>query len=161
MWWEQKSPVQWGNCSRYNHCKHFMMGKPGSSVQWGEVTLADKAPIRKLKGSKFLASAPLTQVCVCVCVCVFLTQSCLTLCDPMDCIPQGSYVCGILQARILEWVAVFSEEYRIPFSRGLPCPIPCITGAPHSSKLSYFSTRILRSIHPFCNSMTTAVDTWA
>ena len=33
-------------------------------------------------------------------------QSCLTLCDPMDCSPPGSSVHGILQARILEWVAM-------------------------------------------------------
>ena len=38
------------------------------------------------------------------------TQSCLTLCNPMDCSPPGFSVLGILQARILEWVA-------IPFSR--------------------------------------------
>ena len=36
-----------------------------------------------------------------------VTQSCLTLCDPMDCSPPGSSVHGILQARILEWVALF------------------------------------------------------
>ena len=35
-----------------------------------------------------------------------LTQSCPTLCDPMDCSPPGSSVHGILQARTLEWVAV-------------------------------------------------------
>ena len=33
-------------------------------------------------------------------------QSCLTLCDPMDCSLPGSSVHGILQARILEWVAM-------------------------------------------------------
>ena len=33
-------------------------------------------------------------------------QSCLTLCDPMDGSPPGSPVYGILQARILEWVAI-------------------------------------------------------
>ena len=33
-------------------------------------------------------------------------QSHLTLCDPMDCNPPGSSVHGILQARILEWVAI-------------------------------------------------------
>ena len=33
-------------------------------------------------------------------------QSCLTLCDPMDCNPPGSSVHAILQARILEWVAM-------------------------------------------------------
>ena len=43
------------------------------------------------------------------------TQSCLILCDAMDCSPPGSSVHGILQARILECVA-------IPFSRGSPWP---------------------------------------
>ena len=37
-------------------------------------------------------------------------QSCLTLCDPMDCSPQGSFVHGISQARILEWVVIFSSN---------------------------------------------------
>ena len=40
-----------------------------------------------------------------------LLQSCLTLCNPIDCSPPGFSVHGILQARILEWVA-------ISFSRG-------------------------------------------
>ena len=35
-----------------------------------------------------------------------VTQSCPTLCDPVDCSPPDSSVHGILQARILEWVAV-------------------------------------------------------
>ena len=42
-------------------------------------------------------------------------QSCLTLCDPMDCNPPASSVHGILQARILEWVAM-------PSSRGSSQP---------------------------------------
>ena len=42
-------------------------------------------------------------------------QLCPSLCDPMDCRPSGSPVRGILQARILEWVAV-------PFSRGSSPP---------------------------------------
>jgi len=38
-------------------------------------------------------------------------QSCPTLCDPRDGSPLGSSVPGILQARILEWVAIsFSNE---------------------------------------------------
>ena len=44
-----------------------------------------------------------------------VAQSCLTLCDPMDCSPPGFSVHGILQARILEWVA-------ISFSRGSSRP---------------------------------------
>ena len=35
-------------------------------------------------------------------------QSCLTLCDPMDCSLPGSSLRGILQARVLEWVAISS-----------------------------------------------------
>ena len=35
-----------------------------------------------------------------------VVQSCLTLCDPVDCSPPGSSVHGILQARIQEWVAI-------------------------------------------------------
>ena len=42
-------------------------------------------------------------------MCVF-TKSSLTLCDPMDCSLPGSLVHGILQARILEWVAISSSR---------------------------------------------------
>ena len=38
---------------------------------------------------------------------VLVTQSFLTLCDPMDCNPPGSSVHEILQARILQWVAIY------------------------------------------------------
>ena len=44
-----------------------------------------------------------------------VTQSCPTLCDPMNCSPPGSSVHGIFRARILEWVA-------ISFSRGTSRP---------------------------------------
>jgi len=50
-----------------------------------------------------------------VCVRAKLLQSCLTLCDPMDYSLPGSSVHGILQARILEWVAM-------PCSRGSSQP---------------------------------------
>ena len=46
---------------------------------------------------------------------VLVVQSYLTLCDPTDCSPSGSSVPGILQARILEWVAM-------PFSKGSSRP---------------------------------------
>ena len=55
-----------------------------------------------------------------------VTQSCLTLCNPMDYRPPGSSVHDILQARVLEWVAV-------SFSRGSSHPrdqtwVSCIAG---------------------------------
>ena len=47
-----------------------------------------------------------------------LLQSCLTLCDPKDCSPPGSSLHGVLQARILEWVAMpFSRESSPPRDR--------------------------------------------
>ena len=54
-------------------------------------------------------------VCVCVCACAHMracsvTQSRLTLCDPMDCSPLVSSVHGVFLARILEWVAMSSCE---------------------------------------------------
>ena len=39
-----------------------------------------------------------------------LLKFCLTLCDPRDCSLPGSSIHGILQARILEWVAVPSSR---------------------------------------------------
>ena len=41
---------------------------------------------------------------------VLVTQSCPTLCDPLDCSPPGPSVHGILQASILEWVAMPSSK---------------------------------------------------
>ena len=40
-------------------------------------------------------------------------QSCPTLCDPVDDSPPGSAVCGIFQARVLEWVAIAFSNRRI------------------------------------------------
>ena len=39
-----------------------------------------------------------------------LSLLCSTLCNPMDCSPSGSSVCGSLQARILEWVDMLSSS---------------------------------------------------
>ena len=90
---------------------------------------------------------------VCVCVCVYIishffvhssisdhigyfpilkesesevSQSCLTLCDPMDCSLPGFSVQGIFQAWVLEWIAIF-------FSWGSSRPrdrtqVSCIAG---------------------------------
>ena len=78
-------------------------------------------PLLCLPASVQLLQIPQQGVCACVCgcvcvrvyVCVKSLQLCTTLCDPMDCSPPSSSVHGILQAGILEWVAM-------PSSRGLP-----------------------------------------
>ena len=55
-----------------------------------------------------------------------IAQSCLTLCDLVDCSPPGSSVLVILQARILEWVVIsFSRESSRPRDR---TQVPRIAG---------------------------------
>ena len=80
------------------------------------------------------------------CTCAQTRQSRLTLCDPMDCSPLGFSVHGILQARMLEWVAM-------PSSRGSSRPrdwthiscSSCIAGG-------FFTTDPPRKpgLHPLC-----------
>ena len=59
-----------------------------------------------------------------------VAQLCLTLRNPMDCSPPVSSVHGILQARILEWVA-------IPFSRGIFPPQGLKLGLLHCRQILY------------------------
>ena len=56
-------------------------------------------------------------------------------CDPMDWSPPGSSVHGILQARILEWVAIsFSRGYSRPRDR---THVPCIAGSFFTPELGF------------------------
>ena len=64
-----------------------------------------------------------------------VAQSCPSLRDPVDCSPPGSSVRGILQARILEWVAM-------PSSRGTSQPrngteVSCIVGDFFTSRATW------------------------
>ena len=59
---------------------------------------------------------------------VKVTQSCLTLCGPLDCSPPGSSVHGILQARILEWVSSLTPgdlptQAVMPSNHLILCPL--------------------------------------
>ena len=49
---------------------------------------------------------------------VLVTQLCLTLYNPTDCSPPGTSIHGILQARILEWVAIFFSMDSISYNHG-------------------------------------------
>ena len=59
---------------------------------------------------------------------VKVAQLGLTLCDPMDCSLAGSSVCGILQAGVLEWIA-------ISFSRGIIPTWGSNPGLPHCRQI--------------------------
>ena len=88
-----------------------------------------------------------------------LLQSCPTLCHPMDSSPSGSSVHGILQARIMMWVTVFSSRGSSWF-RDQP-PISCIAGRffttepPGKTPLCqcmfiFYKMPTHRTKHPFC-----------
>ena len=47
-------------------------------------------------------------------------QSCLTVCNPKDCSPPGSSIHGILQARILGWIAIPVLPLENPSPKDLP-----------------------------------------
>ena len=55
---------------------------------------------------KLSSDSRITKVSKAVCAHAQLLQWCPALCDPVDCNPSGSSVHGILQARIMEWVAI-------------------------------------------------------
>ena len=60
--------------------------------------MAENSTFRKLRSWLLVSSAPAAAA--------KSLQSCPTLCDPIDGSPPGSAVPGILQTRILEWVAI-------------------------------------------------------
>ena len=80
--------------------------------------------------------------------CAKTLQSCLTLCDPMDCSLSGSPVHGIFQAWILEWVA-------ISFSRGSSQPKDR-TGVSYISYIQFSSVQSLSHVRLFATPWTAA-----
>ena len=62
------------------------------------------------------------------CVYAKSIQSCLTLCDPMDCSPPGSSVHGILQARVLEWVFLSPGDLPDPGMEPVSLMSPVLAG---------------------------------
>ena len=74
-------------------------------------------------------SSSIIVIAIKVC-CAKLSQSCLTLCDPMDCSPPGSTVRGILKTRILEWVAMPSfRGSSQPRDQTCIAQVSCIAGS--------------------------------
>ena len=99
------------NCTIHRFCSNYFLRSHywKKKKKWKSMNIH-----RSMKRSLFL-------LCCLCCRCFFLmsvlpAQLCPTLCDRMDCSLLGSSVHGILQARILEWVAY-------PFSRGSSQPM--------------------------------------
>ena len=114
------------------YVKHFDWGLVHNSMNtFGErtgigiiyFTKIVEVPMWNRDGPEFIAYV---LVRVCIYNCCLVAKLCLTLCNPMECSQPGSSVHGILQARILEWVAIL-------FSRGSSWPrdqsrVSCIAG---------------------------------
>ena len=79
-----------------------------------------------------------------LCYCSLFTKSCLTLCDPMDCSLSGSPAHGILQARILHWVAI-SFSRRSSWLRD-QTHISCLAGG-------FFTTEAPRKLMEYYSAM--------
>ena len=78
-------PSSWWLTEVYSHLPRLPLPFQAALSQHGSFTVC-----------RSLSSSPL----------VLVTQSCPTLCDSTDCSPPGSSVHGILQTRMLEWVAI-------------------------------------------------------
>ena len=97
-------------------------GEERTPLWWSPLYLDHLAVVFFFEDVRYSRSGllPFIVLCVCMCVCsqwvkVLVSQSCLTLWDPMDCSLPGPSILGIFQARLLEWIA-------IPFSRGSSLP---------------------------------------
>ena len=83
------------------------------------------------------------QLCVCVCVCVSVcvcsvVQSCLTLCDPMDCSSPGCTVHGNFLARILEWIAIsYSRGFSWPRDQTVSLAYSALAGRPFTTRTTW------------------------
>ena len=86
-----------------------------------------------------------------------VTQSCLTLWDPLDYSPPGSSVHGILQPRMLEWVAIpFSKYSQSFFKKALMgiiplnfCKFNMFIFSFYTIKTIYLNIKILSSYFPW------------
>ena len=92
------------------------LSSSSSSSQWLEVSSLMSLMITIL-WPKTQAAAPAAKS----------LQSCPTFCDPMECSPEGPSIHEILQARMLEWVAISFSKMQAVFSKSqtwLNFPLP-------------------------------------
>ena len=110
-----ENPKAWGNISfwfKARKCVKQLSSFPKRKTFHAKATEL-KLHLCRLAGSRGGFSKDLSSGgCGCVCVCEVTKsfQSRPTVCDPIDSSPPGSSVHGVLQARILEWVAMPSSR---------------------------------------------------
>ena len=90
--------------SRWEPCMSWSCTLPPLSLTWPLKMPAD--PVQRVHGFRAWATCSFIGMCMLACL---VAKSCPNLCELMDCCPPGSSVHGILQARILECVAISSS----------------------------------------------------
>ena len=116
---------------------HSLPGKGGYTLTSLSIWILNSKSVRDLNVRIAVAAAAKS------------LQSCMTLCDPRDSSPLGSSVPGILQARILEWVAIsFSNAWKVKRESEVAqsCPTlsdPMDCSLPGSSVHGIFQARVL------------------
>ena len=83
-------------------CNLQLSIKTVNSVQFNRSIVSDSLQHHELQHAK----PPCPSSTLRACECVLVAQSCPTLCDPIDCSQPGSSIYGILQTRVLAWVAI-------------------------------------------------------
>ena len=124
--WQSKGWISW---MMWNEVKLSILHNPYGNTMMKVVHVLISV-VRKLaqRGHVAFQFIQLVNINTCCCHCL-VAQLCLTLCNPTDCSPQGSSVCGISQTRILEWAAIsFSRGSSQPRDGSCACCVSCIGG---------------------------------
>ena len=96
-------------------------------------------------------------IVVCMCACA-LTQSGLTLCNPVDCSLPASSVHGIFQARMFEWVAISSSRgYRFFFYFGIFLKIKSMRGEMRENLYFSLNKRLKEGFPSWFSSLNSAL----
>ena len=106
-WPKKKSPTGTLWKKKWVYCKHFYHGRV--IKRRGKYCVCWDQRGRKSQKTKGLGTCHARKS-----IKVLVAQSCPTLCNPVDCNPPSSSVRGILQTRILEWVAMSSSRSSQP-----------------------------------------------
>ena len=122
----QEKPPHWeAHARQLENSPHSLQLERACTQQWRPSTAKNKQILKKNQNTVKLKNVSCISLYV-KSVVVKVAQSCLTLCNPTNHSPPGSSVHGVLQARILQWIAM-------PFSRGSFWPrdrtqVSCIAG---------------------------------
>ena len=104
----RRKSERWDGCAIHSKEYAQTTGVKYACCSSEELQGSQYKELRLSKGKRWVIKGNKGQMIKVCCAHVLSQFSCIQLCDPMDCSPPGSSVHGIIQARILEWVAMTS-----------------------------------------------------